>query len=76
MLLSSLPEARIRESGLHVRADMPAKCPSSVCSSRPVEADQSLMVQSAEPEAIQRPSGEKRTIEMGFLWPRRIRVGL
>lgn len=52
MLLSSLPDARIRLSGDHVNADMPARWPSRVCSSAPVEAFQSLMVQSDEAEAM------------------------
>lgn len=74
--LSSLPLARIALSGDHVNAEIPAKWPSSVCSSAPVEAFQSLMVQSDEAEAMSWPLGEKRRIEMGFLWPRRMRVGL
>jgi hypothetical protein len=52
MLLSSLPEARILESGDHVSADMPARWASRVCSRAPVWAFQSLMVQSLDAEAM------------------------
>jgi hypothetical protein len=52
ILLSSLPDARMRLSGDHVKAFMPAKCPSRLCSRVPVVEFQSFIVQSEEPEAM------------------------
>lgn len=75
ILLSSEPLARILESSDQHIVLTPARWPSSVCSSAPVLASQILMVQSADAEASQRPSGENLTQVMPFLWPRRIRVG-
>lgn len=47
MSLSSEPEARYLESGLHEMQLMPARWPSRVCARAPVTASQILMVQSA-----------------------------
>ena len=45
--LSSEPEARVLESGLHAIVEIPAKCPSSTCNCFPVARSQTLMVASA-----------------------------
>lgn len=74
--LSSEPEARMLESGDQAMVDIPARWPSSVCSSRPVCASQIFIVQSAEQLAIHFPSGENLTADTPFLWPWRIKVGL
>lgn len=76
ILLSSLPEARILESGDQEIVDIPARWPRSVCCSKPVEVSQSFILQSALALAMRCPSGENFTEDMGFLWPWRIRVGL
>ena len=47
MDLSSEPDARILESGLQEMAEIPARCPSRVCSSLPVLESQILIVASA-----------------------------
>lgn len=46
MDLSSEPEARILESGLHAMVDIPARWPSRVCASSPVFESQILIVAS------------------------------
>ena len=47
MSLSSEPEAKTFESGLHAIAEIPARWPSSVWARAPEEASQILMVASA-----------------------------
>ena len=47
MDLSSEPDARILESGLQEMVEIPARCPSRVCSSLPVLESQILIVASA-----------------------------
>jgi hypothetical protein len=76
ILLSSEPDAMMLESGDQAMVDMPARWPSSVCSSFPDALSQTLTVQSADADAIHFPSGEYLTCDMPFLWPRRIRDGL
>lgn len=74
--LSSEPEASVVESGPHAMVDMPAICPSSVCSCLPVLASHILIVPSEEQLAMRLPSGENFTAETPFLCPLRISVGL
>jgi hypothetical protein len=76
MVLSSDPEAISFESGLQANVEIPARCPSSVCSSFPVSAFQILMVPSAEQLAILLPSGENLTAETPFLCPLSMRLAL
>lgn len=73
--LSSLPVAMVSESGLQARQDTPAMWPTSVSMCAPVSASQIMAVPSAEAEAIHRPSGDMRTWDMAFSWPRNSRVG-
>lgn len=70
MVLSSEPVARVSLSGLQARHDTPAMWPTKVSMWAPVSASQIMAVASAEAEAIHRPSGEMRTWEIGFSWPR------
>ena len=53
--LSSEPEARVFESGLHAIVDIPAKCPSRICSSLPLRVSHILIVASAAEKAFSQP---------------------
>lgn len=62
MDLSSDPEASSFESWLHDIVDMPAKCPSSVCSSSPVAVRHILIVASAAAHHTALVAGEDRDV--------------
>ena len=49
--LSSDPEASVFESGLQAIVDIPARCPSRMCSCLPVEVSHILIVASAAEKA-------------------------
>ena len=51
MDLSSDPEASVLESGLQAIVDIPARCPSSMCSCLPLRVSHILIVASAAKDA-------------------------
>ncbi|CUS13086.1 unnamed protein product [Tuber aestivum] len=67
-VLSSEPETKVRESGAQSISDMPAMCPSNVCSYFPVFACHILIVWSAQ-LASHAPSGLNFTDETPILCP-------